>query len=199
MTIEQRSRVYGDQASPIVALAFGSAGIAAAAFTVLLVVSSADAAPAAPASPVAAALAAAPAPLAAAAPAAEAPAEPAACPPLVVTFGYASAALEGAESASLERLAAWLVKFPDASVLVHGHADAFGKDDTNLAFSRSRALAVSSRLVALGVSRTRITARGFGAYQPVEGAPEEAASNRRAVVYVKGAGRCPTSAAGEVR
>jgi outer membrane protein OmpA-like peptidoglycan-associated protein len=196
MTIDQRSRVYGDQANPIVALAFGSAGIAAAALTVLLVVSSADAASAvdpsravgaAPAAPIT------PAPVIATA------AEPAACPPLVVSFAFASAALDGAESAEVDRLAAWLVKFPDASVLVHGHADAFGKDDTNLAFSRSRALAVSTRLVAAGVGRARITARGFGAYQPVEGAPEEAASNRRAVVYVKGAGRCPSSAAGEVR
>lgn len=116
---------------------------------------------------------------------------PARCPPMVVGFGFSSAEVGAEDVAALEGLATWLRGHPGSTVLVHGHADAFGKDDANLSLSRMRAGAVADHLVARGVGRGRLTVRGFGAYQPVEGAPEEAASNRRAVVYVRSGAECP--------
>lgn len=118
------------------------------------------------------------------------------CPAL--SFGFESAAIDVSSSArsKVADLASWLVAHPTANVLVHGHSDAYGNDDANLALSRTRANTVSRQLVAAGVARSRITARGFGAYQPVEGVPEEAASNRRVVVYVKDTTECPTSSPG---
>ena len=119
------------------------------------------------------------------------------CPPAVFAFERAAVHPIAAARPSIEAFGTWLVAHPEATVLLHGHADASGSEDSNLSLSRMRASAISSRLVAMGVARSRITVRGFGSYQPVEGAPEEAASNRRVVAYVKGTADCPASASGK--
>jgi len=108
-----------------------------------------------------------------------------------VQFGLSNANLEPDARAVVDALATWLVVHPDATAIVHGHADASGRDDVNLALIHERATNVAARLATFGIGRSRVTGRGFGAYQPVEGSPEESASNRRAVVYVKDAGSCP--------
>jgi len=112
------------------------------------------------------------------------------CAPIIVAFAYAASSLEKADEATLEALAESLKDEPGATLLVHGHADAYGKEDANLALSKARAATVATRLAAHGIDRARMTTRGFGAYQPVEGAPEEAASNRRVAIYVKGTKTC---------
>lgn len=113
------------------------------------------------------------------------------CAPLVVTFpmGSRQAAPEGMDA--VDGLARWLTTHPDARVLVHGHADSMGNDDANLKLSKERAQKVAQRIEQAGVAKARITARGFGSYQPVEGEPEDAASNRRVNVYVRNASECP--------
>lgn len=118
------------------------------------------------------------------------------CPPVLFAFERAAVYPVAAARPTVDALGTWLVAHPKATVLVEGHADASGSEDANLSLSRMRANAISSRLVELGVARSRITVRGFGSYQPVEGVPEEAASNRRVVAYVKGTAECPESTSG---
>lgn len=194
--------VPGEGSPTWIAAALGVAGFVGLVVATSMMASDASAsAPAAAPSTAVVAAAAPPVasavPVIAAAPSASAPpaassARAEACAPLVVQFAYAAATVDAEGGATIDKLAPWLVGHPDATVLVHGHADAMGTDGANLSLSRSRALAVAARLTAAGVDRSRLTVRGFGAYQPVEGAPEEAASNRRAVVYVKGTGTtCP--------
>ncbi|MFO0735162.1 MAG: OmpA family protein [Labilithrix sp.] len=131
------------------------------------------------------------------APPPSAPSAPAPCTPLVVPFTLASFSLASEERERLGKIGRSLAKRPEVTLLLHGHADALGSDEGNLSLSRMRAQAVASELMAAGVPRARITVRGFGAYQPVEGAPEEAASNRRVVVYLREADAC-VSAEGRV-
>ena len=118
------------------------------------------------------------------------------CAPLIVEpFPYGSPEVPARLEAPLAKLGAWLAGHVSSTVLVDGHADALGAEDNNLRISRRRALAVAAILEGAGLSHERVTARGFGAFQPIEGAPAEAASNRRVVVYVKNAGDCPPALA----
>jgi hypothetical protein len=123
-----------------------------------------------------------------------APAAPGQCPPLAVVFRYAAETVPSASLPALQRLAVWMKAHPSATALVHGHADAQGNEDKNLALSKQRARNVSLVLAMDGVARDRVTVRGFGTYQPVEGVPEDASANRRVVVLVKGAHECPFAA-----
>ncbi len=118
-----------------------------------------------------------------------APLVEAGCKPIRIAFESNAAAPGAGPRAELDRLAAWLGEHPSTSVLVHGHADALGTDDGNLRLSHMRAESVARTLELHGVSRERMTVRGYGAYQPVEGLREDAADNRRVVVHVRG--ECP--------
>lgn len=113
------------------------------------------------------------------------------CAPVSVEFEYARESVPSSATPKLQRLARWLVAHPSASVLLEGHADASGREDENLALSKHRASNVAVALAVQGVERSRITARGLGAYQPEEGVPENAAVNRRVVAVIKGTLECP--------
>ncbi|MBS2013247.1 MAG: OmpA family protein [Deltaproteobacteria bacterium] len=191
------TRVWGEAAPLWLTLALGASGALAAAGAAWLVVPSLEAPVDPPVSlsnaVIPAATVMAPSPVANAAttaPSVASSARTTPCPPIVIGFAFASAGFDATESAAVDELGDWLAPQTEATVLLHGHADAYGKDESNLALSRMRAVAVANRLASRGVARSRITARGFGAFQPVEGVPEEAASNRRVVVYVKGTSGC---------
>lgn len=112
-----------------------------------------------------------------------------ACAPVRVAFQSNAVGPSPVARAEIDRLAAWLGAHPDVTLLVSGHADALGTEDGNLRLSHMRAESVARELSARGVDRARMTVRGYGAYQPVEGVPEDAADNRRVVVHVRG--ECP--------
>jgi outer membrane protein OmpA-like peptidoglycan-associated protein len=58
--------------------------------------------------------------------------------------------------------------FPNASIHVCGYTDATGSEDHNLKLSLKRADAVSSYLIARGVSKDRLKTHGFGKEYPVD-------------------------------
>ncbi len=116
------------------------------------------------------------------------------CAPLAVVFEYAHENVPTAEGPRIGRLAHWLAEHPATSVVLQGHADSRGSEDENLGLSKRRARNVANALAGKGVDRRRMTASGFGSYQPVEGVPEEAAANRRVVVFIRGTSECPSFA-----
>jgi outer membrane protein OmpA-like peptidoglycan-associated protein len=94
---------------------------------------------------------------------------------LVVTLGdvlFASggSTLRGGTPANLGKLAGFLNKNPDRTVLIEGHTDSIGSADSNMGLSQRRADSVKAYLVSQGVDSARLTASGMG-----EGSP--AASN----------------------
>lgn len=100
-----------------------------------------------------------------------------------VFFGYDRYDLAPEAQSTLERQAAWLKTYPNATIVVEGHCDERGTREYNLALGERRAAAVANYLVALGVDPNRIQTISYGKERPaVDGADETAWSqNRRGV------------------
>ncbi|WP_419763523.1 MAG: OmpA family protein [Arcobacter sp.] len=60
-----------------------------------------------------------------------------------------------------------LLKNPNVKVEIGGHTDAKGADDVNEWVSLQRAKSVRKELIKLGVSKDRVTAKGYGETKPL--------------------------------
>ena len=82
-----------------------------------------------------------------------------------------------------------LSEHPDVAVSVEGHTDSDGDNDLNQKLSEDRAETVMKQLVSMGLSKDRLSFRGYGESKPVapNDSPEGKASNRR-VEFVKKSG-----------
>ena len=87
------------------------------------------------------------------------------------------------DQSTLQRQAQWLAQYPNARVIVEGHADERGTRDYNLALGERRANSAKNYLVSIGVDSSRIQTVSYGKERPYAlGSDEQAwAQNRRAV------------------
>jgi len=67
----------------------------------------------------------------------------------------------------VQDIAGILLRNPDVKVEIGGHTDAKGEDDVNEWISLQRAKSVRKELVKLGVSKDRVTAKGYGETRPL--------------------------------
>jgi len=81
----------------------------------------------------------------------------------------------------LAKLSGTILVFPDMTLSAEGHTDSTGSEDFNRELSLARAEAVARFLKEMGVTGSRVTARGFGPDQPIapNDTPEGRARNRR--------------------
>lgn len=86
----------------------------------------------------------------------------------------------------LDQVAEMLLAQKDTEIVVEGHTDSQGSDETNRELSQSRAAAVRDYLVSQGVASDRINAVGYGETQPIASnqSPEGRANNRRVEIVV---------------
>lgn len=84
-----------------------------------------------------------------------------------VLFSTGKAELKAGSQDRLTKLVAFLGKYPDRTVIVEGHTDSVGSDETNQVLSQRRADAVRAYLLAQGVAANRVTAVGKGESLPV--------------------------------
>ena len=85
-----------------------------------------------------------------------------------LTFQSGQAEVRPAYRALLDKVRQAAEVFPRSQIVVEGHTDSYGGDDSNLALSRRRAEAVSAYLSGeLGVPTFRMSAVGYGETQPI--------------------------------
>jgi OmpA-OmpF porin, OOP family len=103
-----------------------------------------------------------------------------------VNFETNSATLTGDSKPILDKVAAGLKEHPHLIVELQGHTDSTGSARYNLGLSERRAESVREYLISQGVSPSQLTAKGFGATQPIasNSTAEGRAQNRRVVMHV---------------
>ena len=100
---------------------------------------------------------------------------------LDIEFSSGSAAVGEVSVQQCIWLAQALQKDPALRVSIEGHTDNRGKEGANQALSEQRATAVRDFIVKYGVSRERVTTKGWGSQKPVatNSSAEGRARNRR--------------------
>ncbi|PRD38400.1 UNVERIFIED_CONTAM: oprF [Trichonephila clavipes] len=108
---------------------------------------------------------------------------------LRVLFDFDKAVVKPAYYAEIEGVAKLLKEYPSATVEVQGHTDSRGRAEYNQKLSERRAQAIVDTLVKqYGIDASRISAKGYGASQPVADnkTAEGRAQNRRSVAVAEG-------------
>jgi peptidoglycan-associated lipoprotein len=91
--------------------------------------------------------------------------------------------------ATLDRQAAWLMRYQQHQILMEGHADERGTREYNFALGAQRAQAARDYLASKGVSTGRIRTTSYGKERPVAVCNDIScwSQNRRAVTALGGA------------
>lgn len=84
-----------------------------------------------------------------------------------IHFNYDSFELDESARQTLQEDADWLKDHPDVRVEIEGHCDNRGTVEYNLALGAKRAAAAKSYLIALGISRDRLTTISYGEELPL--------------------------------
>ncbi len=82
-------------------------------------------------------------------------------------FAYKSSKLSKESITLLKPIANYLIKHPSYKIIVAGHTDDIGSAKYNKKLSYQRANSVKKALIELGVSSSRITAKGYGEDIPI--------------------------------
>ncbi|AKT43102.1 OmpA family protein [Chondromyces crocatus] len=87
----------------------------------------------------------------------------------------------------LDQVAEALKNQSDRKMVVEGHTDSQGSDESNMTLSQNRAQSVRDYLVSRGVPSEMISASGIGETRPIadNNSPEGRANNRRVEIIVK--------------
>jgi peptidoglycan-binding protein ArfA len=103
-----------------------------------------------------------------------------------ITFATDGSALSPAAEQTLDQVADKLKACPGEKVTINGYTDNTGNDAVNNPLSATRADAVADYLIARGVTRDHLTAKGRGAADPVadNSSPDGQAKNRRVEIVV---------------
>ncbi|MCC5988870.1 MAG: OmpA family protein [Pararhodobacter sp.] len=107
--------------------------------------------------------------------------------PTTINFAFDSARLDGEARAILDRQAAWIRRFPEATFRVYGHTDLVGSPRYNYQLGMRRARAAVNYLISRGVNRSRLSAVvSHGETQPLIHTRDRERQNRRTVTEVSG-------------
>jgi outer membrane protein OmpA-like peptidoglycan-associated protein len=103
-----------------------------------------------------------------------------------VLFDTAQATLKAGADRTLDRLASFMMEYPQRQVAIEGHTDSRGSDEYNRDLSRRRADSVRDALVERGVESQRIRAVGLGEAYPVASndTPAGMQQNRRVEIVI---------------
>lgn len=105
---------------------------------------------------------------------------------LVIPFEYKSNEILPEALARLDELARYMLRRPDAEIVIRGYTDSMGSADYNRNLSAFRAHVVGSYLAGKGISSNRMTVIGMGDGSPLmpNTTPEGRSANRRVEIEV---------------
>lgn len=103
-----------------------------------------------------------------------------------VNFALNSANLTPEAKSNLDKVADIFLEFPDTELLLEGHTDSTGDAGYNMTLSTKRANSVGDYLSSKGVSKSRMSVKGFGETAPrfENDTKEGQAKNRRVEIGV---------------
>jgi outer membrane protein OmpA-like peptidoglycan-associated protein/tetratricopeptide (TPR) repeat protein len=84
-----------------------------------------------------------------------------------VFFEINSAQLMPSSNVELNALVTYLMNTPNAHILIEGHTDNTGNNAANLTLSSNRAQAIAQYLINKGITKNRISTKGYGASKPI--------------------------------
>jgi len=107
-----------------------------------------------------------------------------------VFFETDSSELTPTALATLDRQAEWLRRYPQARVMIEGHADERGTREYNISLGARRAAVARNYLIGRGVVAARMNTISYGKERPVAVCNDIScwSQNRRAVTVVQTAG-----------
>jgi peptidoglycan-associated lipoprotein len=110
-----------------------------------------------------------------------------------VFFETDSTDLTSTATATLDKQASWLQRYPRYSFVVEGHADERGTREYNYSLGARRAQTVRDYLASRGIQANRIRTISYGKERPVAVCNDIScwSQNRRAVTVLDGAGGAP--------
>lgn len=106
---------------------------------------------------------------------------------LSITFPTGKTVIDSSFDPQLKKVADFLKRFPETTMVIEGHSDNVGRPAANRALSQKRAEAVREQLIQkFEAPANRLTAKGFGPDQPVadNNTAEGRAANRRVVATI---------------
>jgi outer membrane protein OmpA-like peptidoglycan-associated protein len=103
-----------------------------------------------------------------------------------VHFDFDKATLRPDSYDQLKELLEYLQRHEEIKIEIAGHTDNIGTNEHNLRLSQERATTIRNYLVGKGIKATRLTAKGYGASEPVaDNSTEEGRQlNRRTEVKI---------------
>ncbi|MDG3582920.1 OmpA family protein [Galbibacter pacificus] len=106
---------------------------------------------------------------------------------LYINFDTDKATLKPEGKTAIWEIGHVLKNNTNLKMAVHGYTDNIGNQAHNITLSEQRAQAVVTELASLGISKSRLTAEGFGSQSPIADntTPEGRAKNRRVELIKK--------------
>lgn len=103
-----------------------------------------------------------------------------------ILFEFDSANIKPGSERTIQKVAQFLIEYPDRQIQVEGFTDSVGDETYNQELSRRRAEAVKQALINAGVPSNRINAEGMGEEFPVASneTPSGRLENRRVEIIV---------------
>lgn len=103
-----------------------------------------------------------------------------------IRFDVGKATLKPESMGIINTIVEMMEEHPEINFSIEGHTDSDGDADANQKLSEDRANTVMQKLVSLGISSDRLSAKGFGESNPLgPNNTSEGKANNRRVEFVK--------------